>query len=83
MDFPGERKKKALIFVTLKCLLRERIVKGIRNLKISIYFMIRKKIAFCTFLTVVQNIAPAGYSQPCKQRAVVCSEVYSLSRCEF
>lgn len=43
------RKKKALIFVTLKCLLREGIVKSIRNLEISIYFMIRKKYCFVHF----------------------------------
>lgn len=47
MDFLG--KKKALIFVTLKCLLREGIVKSIRNLEISIYFMIRKKYCFVHF----------------------------------
>lgn len=59
MDFPG-KKKEALIFVTLKCLLREGIVRSIRKLEISIYFMIRKKMLFCTFLTVMQRIVQAS-----------------------
>lgn len=58
--FSRRKKKKALIFVTLKCLLREGIVKSIRNLEISIYFMIRKKILVCTFLTVKQKTVPAS-----------------------